>query len=66
VVDLLLKNGADIKAGNFFGTALHAAAENGHAEVVRLLLEKRADIYWYNSNSRRFPQILPIPDFGRR
>ena len=37
MVELLLKNEADIEAGNFYGTALHAAAENGHAEVVKLL-----------------------------
>jgi ankyrin repeat protein len=40
VVELLLKNGADIEAGNFYGPALHAAAENGHAEAVRLLLQE--------------------------
>jgi ankyrin repeat protein len=44
VVEPLLKNGADTKAGDFYETALHAAAENGHAEVVRLLLQERADI----------------------
>ena len=40
MVELLLKNGADIKAGNFYGPALHAAAEKGHAEVVRLVLQE--------------------------
>ena len=44
VVEPLLKNGADTKAGDFYGTALHAAAENGHAEVVKLLLQEKADI----------------------
>jgi hypothetical protein len=32
------------KAGSFHGTALHGAAENGHLELVSLLLEKGADI----------------------
>ena len=40
MVELLLKNEADIDAGNVYGTALHAAAENGHTEVVRLLFEE--------------------------
>ena len=44
MVELLLKNEADVDARNVCGTALHAAAENGHTEVVRLLLEERADI----------------------
>jgi Ankyrin repeats (many copies) len=31
-------------AGNFYATALHVVARNGHAEVVRLLLQEGADI----------------------
>ena len=44
VAELLLKNGADIKAENYYGTALHVAARNGHTEVVKLLLLEGADI----------------------
>jgi ankyrin repeat protein len=40
VVELLLKNEADIKAESFYGSALHAAAESGYVEVVRLLLQE--------------------------
>ena len=41
VVELLLKNGADIHAENDY--ALRMAAWNGHKDIVELLLENGAD-----------------------
>ena len=41
----LIAEGADVNARNKFGvTTLFMAAQNGHAEVVRLLLEAKADV----------------------
>ena len=46
VVELLLKNGADIDKKNEYGTTpLHLAADRGHTEVVELLLQHRANIH---------------------
>ncbi len=43
-VELELQNGADVNLADEAGyTALHAAAENNHVEIVRLLLEHGAD-----------------------
>lgn len=43
-VKLELQNGADVNHADHSGyTALHAAAENNHVEIVRLLLEHGAD-----------------------
>jgi ankyrin repeat protein len=48
VVQLLLKKGADIMAVNMDrDTALHLAASNGHEAVVRMLLDKVADMSMY-------------------
>ena len=45
VVQLLLRDGADVDAANRKGeTALHAAAKNGHAQVVCALLTGGADV----------------------
>lgn len=42
---LLLDNGADVNEGNFIsGTPLMAAADNGRIEVVRILLERGANV----------------------
>ena len=46
VLELLLKQGADINAKDRFGkTPLHWAAKNGKTEVVELLLKNGADIH---------------------
>jgi ankyrin repeat protein len=43
-VKLALQKNPDVNHADADGyTALHAAAENGHAEVVKLLLAKGAD-----------------------
>ena len=52
MVEFLLNRGADSDKGMFFddkygifrATPLHVAAENGHAEIIELLLAKGADI----------------------
>lgn len=45
IVELLLAGGADVHAtgSRTGGSALHAAAEGGHAEIVRKLLERGVD-----------------------
>jgi ankyrin repeat protein len=56
IVELLLKNGADIKAKNAYSnTPLHVAARNGNTEVVKLLLEQGADI-----NAKNFWSDTPL------
>ncbi|KAK1762661.1 ankyrin repeat-containing domain protein [Phialemonium atrogriseum] len=42
-VRILLKNNADPRAGSTRGSALYFAAEGGHVEICRMLLEKGAD-----------------------
>ena len=45
VVRDFLKNGADVKSTNCFGeTTLHYAAENGHYDVVKLLVKAGASL----------------------
>ncbi|MBP3546584.1 MAG: ankyrin repeat domain-containing protein [Alphaproteobacteria bacterium] len=45
IVELLLKNGAEINETDEIGnTALMYAAENGHKEIVKLLLDNGANI----------------------
>ena len=44
IVELLLKNGADVNAeGGDKDTPLHDAAMNNHVEVAKILLENGAD-----------------------
>jgi ankyrin repeat protein len=43
-VKAALNAGAEINEAGPFGTALHGAAENGHLEIVRLLVEHGADV----------------------
>jgi len=44
-VDTLLARGADVNAqGGIYGTALQAASERGHCEVVHTLLARGADV----------------------
>lgn len=47
MVELLIRNRADLNAKDdkYGATALHLAAYRGHKKVVRILLEKGADIY---------------------
>jgi ankyrin repeat protein len=53
VVELLLKNGADIKAvDNGRNTPLHFAAYEGHKKVVEVLLDKGANIKAVNKNEQ--------------
>ncbi|SLM33828.1 P-loop containing nucleoside triphosphate hydrolase [Lasallia pustulata] len=45
LVQLLLKNGADVNAqGGFYGNALEVASVYGHESVVQLLLKNGADV----------------------
>jgi hypothetical protein len=45
MVDLLIKNGADVNARTNYGrTPLERAARNGHADIVQLLLFRKANV----------------------
>jgi ankyrin repeat protein len=45
IAGVLIDHGADIEAADAVGwTALHAAADCGNSEIVRLLIEKGADV----------------------
>ncbi|KAF5016316.1 hypothetical protein F66182_12037 [Fusarium sp. NRRL 66182] len=53
IVGQLLENGIDIAATDEDGgTALHRAAENGHVDLVMLLLHKGADINFQKKKQR--------------
>ncbi len=44
-MERLLKNGTDVNSADYdFRTALHIAAAEGHGEVVKLLIEFKANV----------------------
>lgn len=54
VVELLLDRGAHIDAvGGEYGTALEAARRTGHESIVKLLLQRGADVNAHNCYIRR-------------
>lgn len=58
IVNMLLQEGADVKAMSRVGsTALHFAAAHGHTEVLRTLLEKGADASARNLPGRTALQL---------
>jgi ankyrin repeat protein len=58
-VKLLLENKADVEAhGAEYGSALQAASEKGHEQVVKLLLEENADVNaWGAIRQIKLPRI---------
>jgi ankyrin repeat protein len=44
VIAALLDAGADVNAADLNGTALHRAAANGNLDIVKLLIERKADV----------------------
>ncbi|UZP39432.1 hypothetical protein NXS19_007248 [Fusarium pseudograminearum] len=50
IVKLLVKTGADIHAEIKKENAISLASENGHGEIVRILLDARANPYYSNAN----------------
>ncbi|KAJ7284125.1 hypothetical protein C8J57DRAFT_1294523, partial [Mycena rebaudengoi] len=61
IVNLLIKNGADVNAeGGFHGNALQAVLDIGHQSVVHLLLEHGAKQPQWPRRERRasFPEYL--------
>ncbi|MFH1117942.1 MAG: ankyrin repeat domain-containing protein, partial [Pseudomonadota bacterium] len=52
VVELHLRRGAHLQASADGRTALHLAAERGLSHVVRLLLDKGADVHWQTHSGR--------------
>jgi hypothetical protein len=55
----LLENKADVNAeGGGYGSALQAASEKGHEQVVKLLLEENADVNaWGAIRQIKLPRI---------
>lgn len=52
---ILMKSGAEVDARDGMGrTALHLAAERGHATIVHLLMEAGADVHLRASSSSRY------------
>ena len=69
MVGLLLEGGADVnKANNFGTTPLITASENGHAEVVRLMLNAGVDVNQanrsvtplYSASGNGYTQVVEI------
>ena len=44
IVELLLSKGANTDGLSHGGTALHVAANNGHDDIVKVLLDHHADV----------------------
>jgi ankyrin repeat protein len=51
-VKAALNAGAEVNEPGPFGTPLHGAAENGHLEIVRLLVEHGADVSIRDASGR--------------
>lgn len=58
-VKAALNAGADVNEQGPFGTPLHGAAENGHLEIVRLLVECGANVAALDTAGRT-PRIAAI------
>jgi len=64
LADLLSKSPNDVNTpGGWFGNALQAASSSGHAEVVKLLLEKGADV---NAQGGKLDSALQAAAFNNR
>ncbi len=58
VVDyLIMMHAADVNEESSFGAALHVASENGHAEVVYLLLQRNADVDIRSTNDLKWTPL---------
>lgn len=45
MVDLLLKNGANVNIGDYYGRSpIYMAARNGNKNIVQMLISKGADV----------------------
>lgn len=56
-IKTLLQQSIDINANNYIGTALYYAAKNGHYEIVKLLIEAKADL---NCQSNTYYKQTPL------
>ena len=57
MVRMLLDKGADVNAkGGRYGTALQAASERGHDQVVRMLLDIGADV---SAQGKYYRSVMP-------
>lgn len=64
-VKLALKKGEDVNAPCvMFGTALHAAAANGHLEVVRLLVACGADAGARDGRGQTAAEVATTPEIA--
>jgi len=53
-VDVLIKGGADVNDGGFFGSPLTAAARKGRLDIIQLLIEKGSDVNAIMADNERF------------
>ena len=59
IVELLLSQGADVRARDFYGeTPLHYAVDSGNFEVVKLLVEAGSDLEARNDNGELPTEML--------